>query len=61
MRRRRPATIEDAPDLGVVDIRERLAPYGHTDPRPGWRADLVAADAKRKARRVRTDAWGFRG
>ena len=62
MRLRRSAVpIDVEPEPDVVDITERLAPYGHAELRPGWRADLVAADAKRQARALHSDPWGFRG
>jgi hypothetical protein len=61
-RSRRPATTAEVdPKHEVVDLRERLAPYGHADLRPGWREQLIAEDAKRRQRRQKVDAWGFRG
>jgi hypothetical protein len=54
------STVEEDVPQDVVDVSERLAPYGHSELRPRWRADLIAADAKRRARRVQTDAWGNR-
>jgi hypothetical protein len=59
--RRSATTARVDPDYEVVDVRERLAPYGHADLRPGWREQLIADDAKRRARRRKVDAWGFRG
>jgi hypothetical protein len=62
MRRRRPdANAEDDRELEVIDLRERLAPYGHSQLRPGWREHLRAEDRKRRERRPKTDAWGFKG
>ncbi len=34
----------------VIDLRERLAVYEDAKPRPGWRDDLIAEDAKRAER-----------
>jgi hypothetical protein len=34
----------------VIDLRERLAVYEDAKPRPGWRDDLIAEDAKRARR-----------
>jgi len=62
MRRRRSDIAAEADlEREVVDIRERLAPYGHATLRPGWREQLIAEDKKRKARRQKVDAWGFKG
>jgi hypothetical protein len=59
MRRRRSALKPDD-DLEVIDLRERLAPYSHTQLRPGWREALIVEDIKRRNRRPRVDQWGFR-
>ncbi|MEQ1788361.1 MAG: hypothetical protein ABL966_15015 [Acidimicrobiales bacterium] len=51
MRRREP--IEPAEADEVIDLRERLAPYEEVAQRPDWRADLIAADARRASRSLR--------
>jgi hypothetical protein len=61
MLRRRPEATDRDREQEVIDLRERLAPYGHAPLRPGWREALIAEDAKRRARRPKTDAWGFKG
>lgn len=55
------APAEPDADTEVIDIRERLAPYGHAALRPGWREDLIKEDVKRRERRPKVDQWGFRG
>ena len=47
-------------DAEVIDLRERLAPYGHAPLRPGWREALIAEDVKRRNRRPKVDQWGYR-
>lgn len=59
--RRSASTIEADPDLEVVDLTERLAPYEGAHPRPGWRDHLIAEDIKRRQRRPKVDQWGFKG
>ena len=39
----------------MIDLRERLAVYEDPEIRPGWRDDLIAADALRAGRPLRTD------
>lgn len=55
MRRRRPPEPVEADDQ-VIDLRERLAPYEEVAQRPEWRADLIAADARRATRSLRHPA-----
>jgi hypothetical protein len=54
MRRKRSADDGSEQDT-VIDLRERLAPYGETAPTPGWRDVLIAADARRRARPLRAE------
>jgi hypothetical protein len=62
MLRRRPhPNAEPDREQEVIDLRERLAPYGHSPLRPGWREAMIAEDVKRRNRRPKTDAWGFKG
>jgi hypothetical protein len=37
----------------VIDLTERLAPYGEGDPAPHWREALVLEDMKRRRRPLR--------
>jgi hypothetical protein len=37
----------------VIDLTERLAPYGEADPAPHWRDALVREDMKRRRRPLR--------
>ena len=39
----------------VIDLRERLAVYEDKELRPGWRDRLIATDALRAGRPLRTD------
>jgi hypothetical protein len=62
MRLRRTATApEPDAETEIIDLRERLAPYGHADRlRPEWRESLIIEDIKRRNRRPRVDQWGYR-
>ena len=61
MRLRRTAPVPQPDhDVEVIDLRERLAPYGHAPLRPGWREALIAEDIKRRNRRPKVDQWGYR-
>jgi hypothetical protein len=37
----------------VIDLTERLAPYGTAAPKPDWREALVLEDMKRRRRPLR--------
>ena len=59
--RRSEARSEPDLDLEVIDLRERLAPYGHAEHlRPEWRESLIIEDIKRRNRRPKVDQWGYR-
>jgi hypothetical protein len=59
--RRSEARSEPDLDVEVIDLRERLAPYGHAEQlRPGWRESLIIEDIKRRNRRPKVDQWGYR-
>lgn len=48
------ASVHSANEDEVIDISERLAPYGEADLSPDWQERFVAADTRR-AQRLRGD------